>query len=39
MEKVYKVNKVLIGFKFTIIFQWYKNIQVNIVLIITLISE
>ena len=35
----YEVNKVLIGIKFTMIFQWYNNVQVNIVLIITLINE
>ena len=35
----YKVKKVLIGIKFTMIFQWYNNVQVNIVPIIVLINE
>ena len=35
----YKVKKVLIGIKFTMIFQWYNKVQVDIVPIIVLINE
>ena len=35
----YKVKKVLIGIKFTMIFRWYNKVQVNIVPIIVLINE
>ena len=35
----YMVKKVLIGIKFTMIFQWYNKVQVNIVPIIVLINE